>query len=266
MKLFEKEKVEKIVNKVLKNEKSEIKTNDKISNKSINIISNEKRKEINNENITEKTSVNKFTHLNSFQSTSFTINSIYENINQISNFEYNKDSNLRESTKEFILERINKKKEDNFEIPKTIKYKNKFASSKCNIKIKKRFNQTINIKPVLSNRLLEHLNIKNEKSDKKINTIGRKSEDKKFLSLIHNKKRKTYFKNFESIDKEKIKSSKMNYNKLISKNIEKNQKNLNNPEEYFKGFFNEIISHDKNNILLNKVPVKKKKTPPNNIE
>ena len=266
MKLFEKEKVEKIVNKVLKNEKSEIKTNDKISNKSINIISNEKRKEINDENITEKTSKNKFTHLNSFQSTSFTINSIYENINQISNFEYNKDSNLRESTKEFILDKISKKKEDNFEIPKTIKNKNKFASSKCNIKIKKRFNQTINIKPVLSNHLLEHLNIKNEKSDKKINTIGRKSEDKKFLSSIHNKKRKIFFKNFESIDKDKIKSSKMNYNKLISKNIEKNQKNLNNPEEYFKGFFNEIISHDKNNILLNKVPVKKKKTPPNNIE
>ena len=66
---------------------------------------------------------------------------------------------------------------------------------------------------------------------------------------------------------EKIKNTKMNYNKLISKNIEKNQKNLNNPEEYFKGFFNEIITHDKNNnALLNNNPIKKKKIPQNNIE
>ena len=32
-------------------------------------------------------------------------------------------------------------------------------------------------------------------------------------------------------------SIKVNYDQLISKNIEKNQKNLNNPEEYFEGFF-----------------------------
>ena len=41
------------------------------------------------------------------------------------------------------------------------------------------------------------------------------------------------------------KSIKMNYNKLISKNIEKNQLNLNNPEEYFEGFFNNIIFNKK---------------------
>ena len=49
--------------------------------------------------------------------------------------------------------------------------------------------------------------------------------------------------------KKDSKSIKMNYNKLISKNIEKNQLNLNNPEEYFEGFFNDIIfnkNQDKN--------------------
>ena len=46
-------------------------------------------------------------------------------------------------------------------------------------------------------------------------------------------------------------SNKMNYDKLISKNIEKNQQNLNYPEEYFEGFFNDIIFKKKknNNIL-----------------
>ena len=269
LKLFEKEKVEEIVNKVLKNEKSEIKTNDKISNKSIQIISNnEKKKDLNSDKINEKIKKNKYTNLNSFLSTSFTINSIYENINQISNFEYDKNTELREKTKNFIIEQINKMKEDTFKIQNTIKYNKKFSSTKNVLKFKfrsiydkipkivsdnKNFNQTINIKPILKNKLLEHLNDKNETPEKKINNIGRKSEDKKFLSSFHNKKRKTHFKIFESIsDKEKIKNSRLNYNKLISKNIEKNQKNLNNPEEYFKGFFNDIISHSKSSKTLKK--------------
>ena len=46
----------------------------------------------------------KFSDLDSSQSTSFTINSSYDNINQISNFKYNLNSELREKTKNFILE------------------------------------------------------------------------------------------------------------------------------------------------------------------
>ena len=40
-------------------------------------------------------------------------------------------------------------------------------------------------------------------------------------------------------------NNNMNYDKLISKNIEDNQQNLNNPEEYFQGFFKDIISKNK---------------------
>ena len=40
-------------------------------------------------------------------------------------------------------------------------------------------------------------------------------------------------------------NNNMNYDKLISKNIEDNQQNLNNPEEYFQGFFKDIISKKK---------------------
>ena len=245
IKHFEKEKVEEIVNNFLKNdflknEKSEIKINDQISNKSIKIISNDKMKDINSERIIEKNVKNKFIHLDSFLSTSFTINSTYENINQISYFEYNKNSELRERTKKFIIEQINKMKEDTLKIHNTIKNNNKFSSSKNIFKFNHRntydkmpeifskrikFNQTINLKPILKNTLLEQLNSKNEITEKKINNIGRKSEDKKFLTLLHNKKRKTYFKNLESInDKEKLKNTKLNYNKLISKNIEKVKK------------------------------------------
>ena len=69
--------------------------------------------------------------------------------------------------------------------------------------------------------------------------------------IIHNK---------DEIIESEIKNTQLNYDKIISKNIEKNQKNLNNPEEYFEGFFNDIIFNTKNNNLLNKVDIKKKKT------
>ena len=57
--------------------------------------------------------------------------------------------------------------------------------------------------------------------------------------------------------------NKMNYDKLISKNIEKNQQNLNNPEEYFEGFFNDIIfkkNQTKNNKILDDGNIKRKKS------
>ena len=66
--------------------------------------------------------------------------------------------------------------------------------------------------------------------------------------------------NKDEIIESEIKNTQLNYDKIISKNIEKNQKNLNNPEEYFEGFFNDIIFNTKNNNLLNKVDIKKKKT------
>ena len=58
------------------------------------------------------------------------------------------------------------------------------------------------------------------------------------------------------------KIGKMNYNRLISKNIEKNQQNLNNPEEYFEGFFNDIIFNKKGNNIKDNAneSIKKRKT------
>jgi hypothetical protein len=56
------------------------------------------------------------------------------------------------------------------------------------------------------------------------------------------------------------KNVKMNYNQIISNNIQKNQQNLNNPEEYFEGFFNNIIFNNKSNNILSDHSIKKKKT------
>ena len=130
------------------------------------------------------------------------------------------------------------------------------------------------------------LNADNQKSGKKFNSVI--NEDKKGGSnkKKHAKKQdsindgeKTFYHKINRIKTTKKKkennppteerserdhtSNKMNYDKLISKNIEKNQQNLNNPEEYFEGFFNDIIfkkNQTKNNKILDDGNIKRKKS------
>ena len=63
----------------------------------------------------------------------------------------------------------------------------------------------------------------------------------------------------EKPDKEQ-KNYKMDYIRLISKNIEENQQNLNNPEEYFQGFFKDIISKNKQSSNKPEGRIRKKST------
>ena len=77
-------------------------------------------------------------------------------------------------------------------------------------------------------------------SFKKKHTKKQESVDKTFYNKINGlrtiKKRNEF--DYSSVRSDNEDNSiKVNYDQLISKNIEKNQKNLNNPEEYFEGFF-----------------------------
>ena len=89
--------------------------------------------------------------------------------------------------------------------------------------------------------------------------ISVRESEKNFYHKINRIKplKKKNLDNKDEIIESEIKNTQLNYDKIISKN---NQKNLNNPEEYFEGFFNDIIFNTKNNNLLNKVDIKKKKT------
>ena len=83
-----------------------------------------------------------------------------------------------------------------------------------------------------------------------------------FFNKFIRKKTMKKWKDNNTIEEKNEKENKIikvNYNKLISKNIEKNQQNLNNPEEYFEGFFNDIIfkRQGNNNDLLNENNVQK---------
>ena len=78
--------------------------------------------------------------------------------------------------------------------------------------------------------------------------IGKKITRKKRTSTVEEKAEKT------------PKINKMNYVRLISKNIEDNQQNLNNPEEYFQGFFKDIISKKKQSNIKSEGKLRKKST------
>ena len=76
--------------------------------------------------------------------------------------------------------------------------------------------------------------------------LNREKEKTFYNQIVRNKSLKKK-RTIEDKPEKEQKNNKMNYGKLISENIEKNQQNLNNPEEYFHGFFKNIISKRKQN-------------------
>ena len=77
--------------------------------------------------------MNKFTYLNESQSTSFSIQSIYKNNNQISQYKYEKSPNLREKTEKYILEQIESDNKEKITFTKITKTNLKLLDIKSNI-------------------------------------------------------------------------------------------------------------------------------------
>ena len=316
IKLFEKRKNENKINQKNKDEKTEDKkTNDKITMRSLTSdkskINFKKNFEINKEK-------NKFSSLNTWQSISFSISSSYDNINQMSKFNYQKNSELREKTKKFILNQIKDEDKTDISIKSIIKnnknllnvnYTKKITPKRSirkrseNIESKISLNKTDDISNIhpIKKSLIKHSKVKFDShihSPKKIDVHfsqdveDHKKDTKKFHSTIHSENKRNSFKKkhlkrqestdntfYNKISRIKIMKKrnafdfstiksenedydiKSNYEKLISKNIEKNQKNLNNPEEYFEGFFNDIIfKSTKNKSMLLEEENRGKKT------
>ena len=264
-------------------------------------------------------------NLNTSQSTSFSIKSIYENFNEITQYKYEKSPDLREKIKKYTLEQIDEDNKNNPTYSKTSKNNNKFLSVKYNMNLNSKKSLSR-----LSSENYEKSNISNQNNVNKTGVVKRatlqfdeskfdskmsprvpksskrlepsdsprkieKEETKKsgnrFFSATNKKrnstkkrsakrhesnreKEKTFYNQIaikrnpkkkrtieEKPEKEK-KDEKMNYDKLISKNIEENQQNLNNPEEYFQGFFKDIISKRKqdNNNTRSEEKLKRRST------
>ena len=182
---------------------------------------------------------------------------------------------MREKTKNFILEQLNietkPNAKSNIQICKTSKNINNILNIKYNINVNN--NKLVSKKDSrISVSRINRKSVNNEKqkenrkhhsfihSIKSRGSLKRRQikKDESIMDLGNNfynkiNRIKTMKKNMTNTFEEKheidTKNTKLSYNKLISKNIEKNKKNLNNPEEYFEGFFNDIIfnkNHDGN--------------------
>ena len=270
------------------------------NNKNIENIKNVEKINLNKKN-TEKHNINinkikKFLNLDYTKTFSFTIFSIYENINKLSKYTYQKNSILRQKTKTFILNNClsrqksleysidSRKKniETSYSPPTKInspihknmhsydmpinrnKVKNKRFSSRDirnfmspikriktnDINSLKKRRSSNALKNRINKTIFSHSNISQDENfsyKKKIkksilsNTISEGEDDKEKNFF---KRGKTFRKNIKIKDKDKELSQierKLNLEERISHNIEKNKQNLNNPEEYFSGFFKNIL-------------------------
>jgi hypothetical protein len=286
----------------------DIKTNDE-TNRKFQIINKENSENNSNNNSNKSHVLKKFINLDNSKNISFAIYSIYENINKLSNYKFQKNSLLRQKTKTFILNNCLPKQKS---IESSKMLKNKFIGAKNNSPISRiKFHSSINKNDsvINKNRREEEDLIKNKNPKRKrklsidnennIYPIKRiktndinKYKKRKFSNLFKNKVNKNIFnnsiishdemhsnknrlkratlnintvsefgddkeKNFYSRVKtfrkvQKIKErekdkeastigKKLNLQERISQNIEKNKQNLNNPEEYFSGFFKNIL-------------------------
>ena len=271
----------------------------KTSDNSIDI----KNQLLNNENNSNiNSNLNKsniFVNLNSSKNISFTINSTYENINQLSKYKFQNDSLLQQKTKNFIIYHCFKK-------PKSFEYSldSKNKNSKQTFSPSKIKNNSLlpfkyhnrqeteesrnnrkrilsldpgnkNLSSTLKSQKTSDVDIfrkkrtsfsfKNKKKSsctlnksiisKDENLFKRKRIKKGLLNSseneIENEKNfynriKTYRRGTKSKEKEfSPKLKKFNLEDKISQNIEQNKQNLNNPEEYFSGFFNDILLRKK---------------------
>ena len=109
------------------------------------------------------------------------------------------------------------------------------------------------------------INVNNDKNFAKKKQIKKyestDEKEKTFYNKINRKKTIKKRRTIEEKPDNEENNDEVNFDKLISKNIENNQQNLNNPEEYFEGFFNDIISKKKQgNKITGEKGVKKKIT------
>ena len=169
---------------------------------------------------------------------SFSINSEYENIDKLSEYNYSKDISFRKSINNYIKKEVNKKKKNIFKI--NIINENNDNLYNSNISKKKSFASKTN--SIKSN------SINPFKSPRKSNVSERNSikdlSNRKLLNIENDKKN-------DNENKDDILS-------VISQNIENDNMNLNNPDLFYSGIFMKFMDkkmthkeEDNNNNEIN---------------
>ena len=209
--------------------------------------------------------INFFCNLSTTKIYSFQLSSSYENLNEITNNKYIKDSFLQSKTKQFLLKEYCITNKDSQKLSNNLLIL-KSPNENINKSYEKNFlNNNINqfdLDP--DKRSINSLDISNLKSTKRINInindIEKNKKEKNFGSVIKESNKKVFshkasIKNIldSPSSKLKCKSPKKKKNdgfgvykqlNIISKNIKGANKNINNPNEFYMDFFNSIIKKE----------------------
>ena len=286
------------------NSKKEIKKfcPDKIYINNLNIFENNYLEQIfqnQKNNISEKTNKSKSEEKNNYykslkisSESIMQIDSSYENINQLTNYNYISDDDLRQKTKKFLFKEcdihlseasiltsnnnirksFNKSKSISQNILDKLENYNSHDRSKSNEKVE-RLNKKKSIiqSTIQTFKSFKHgqlpkfkmSTINNYHFLKKINnTIEEKeikhhiNEKDKYRSNISNKN----VSNKNISNKNLFKKTKKNKEiDMISNNIKRNTQNLKNPELFYTGLFNNIIEKQKKKNVTSQLVVKMKK-------
>ena len=223
-------------------------------NKKINIYNNIV---IHNSNKSDSNlnKINKFYYLENIHLESFKIASIYENINKISKYKYAIDPSLRTKIKNILLTASNKKIQSSLNIKRIeLKEEPSFIKNNNFQLFQKRGNESGDLSTKSANNSRRRFSVCGTSL---FETAFRKNINKKnFAASNIIDSENTFYKRIKEINQSKTNIPKLNnknkelnqYEEQISKNIENNTQNLNNPEEYFSGFFTNILKKKQLNI------------------
>ena len=178
---------------------------------------------------------------------SFTINSEYENIDLISKHKYSKSVELRNKIKKILEDDEEKEKE---------KEKDTVISSTRSNKINKNKNLLKNI-PIIGIEITRAVSSRGRNNSIDITTTKKNNLQKNFrktdsindkdLSLLDSNKKKFIQRKSVAFGT-KGNEKRPNLLNVISQNIEKNQMNLNNPDEFYSEYFSNILTKNVPNI------------------
>ena len=247
--------IEKVIidNKSIKTEER----NNKINIYNNIVINNSNKNDDNLEKNFQKNT--KFSNLQSFSSGSFTINSTYENINRMSNYTYSSSPILKQKIRKILVPKCFSKLQT-IQIPKAAEKSDEsiIRGDTINVKYKKLIQSADKAKKPKEKTVIEkHAHFANSNlvsyntttfvSNKKNNNIfkkkkgGKKAEKEDELGTFYTRIQE--ISSGKKISKSKDKNKEhFEFEEQITKNIEKNKLKLNNPDEYFSGLFNNILS------------------------
>ena len=200
---------------------------------------------------------NEFNNLNlSICSTeiSFSLNSEYNNINELSDYKYSKDIHLRERVYKILKEENLDEKES------SLNNNSKYLSSNSNsesensdyIKSKKNRKKTAKMLSTRGNKINNDLsnNFSLINNRKRRQSISFFQNNDKFSSMVKNNQEEKMSVFSQSKDnnisfKKHLSKKKKSLLRTLSKNIERNQINLNNPDLFYTNYFHSILDKKK---------------------